>query len=193
MLAAIVVGIGQIDTNAPGASLQSLRVWPCLVLIALGVPLLWTVERRAADPVVATRAACARRSCASSRVIAIAVGAAEAGMVFLPAMAVLNFSIDEKSASLTMLPLVLTLAVGAPLAGWLLDHVGARSVGAARARAHVSPGYCCFGLLPLDWPNFYLSGALVGFGMSALLGARRCAHRVARSRRRAPAAPGRGS
>ncbi|HXS79488.1 MAG TPA: MFS transporter [Gammaproteobacteria bacterium] len=169
VLAAIVVGIGQIDTNAAGASLQSLRVWPCLVLIALGVPLLWTVEKRAADPVLPP----ALLRSAQLRVvgvIAIAVGAAEAGMVFLPAMAVLNFGIDEKSASLTMLPLVLTLAVGAPLAGWLLDHIGARRVVQLGLSLTVA-GLLLFGLLPLDWPNFYLSGALVGFGMSALLGA----------------------
>ena len=169
VLAAIVVGIGQIDTNAPGASLQSSRVWPCLVLIALGVPLLWTVEKRAADPVLPP----ALLRSAQLRVvgvIAIAVGAAEAGMVFLPAMAVLNFGIDERSASLTMLPLVLTLAVGAPLAGWLLDHIGARRVVQLGLSLTVA-GLLLFGLLPLDWPNFYLSGALVGFGMSALLGA----------------------
>jgi len=169
VLAAIVVGIGQIDTNAPGASLQSLRVWPCLVLIALGVPLLWTVERRAADPVLPP-ALLRSPQLRVVGVIAIAVGAAEAGMVFLPAMAVLNFGIDEKSASLTMLPLVLTLAVGAPLAGWLLDHIGARRVVQLGLSLTVA-GLLLFGLLPLDWPNFYLSGALVGFGMSALLGA----------------------
>src|SRR5262245_2059756 len=169
VLAAIVVGVGQIDTNAPAASLQSLRVWSCLVLIALGIPLLWAIETRAADPVLPP----ALLRSPQLRVvgaIAIAVGAAEAGMVFLPAMAVLNFGIDEKSASLTMLPLVLTLAVGAPLAGWLLDHVGARSV-VQLGLALTVAGLLLFGLLPLDWPNFYLSGALVGFGMSALLGA----------------------
>jgi MFS family permease len=32
-------------------------------------------------------------------------------------------------------------------------------------------GLLSFALSPLDWRNFYLSGALVGFGMSALLGA----------------------
>jgi MFS family permease len=32
-------------------------------------------------------------------------------------------------------------------------------------------GLLSFALLPLDWRNFYLSGAAVGFGMSALLGA----------------------
>ena len=169
VLAAIVIGVGQIDTSAPAASLLSLRVWPCFVLIAAGVLLLWTVEKRAADPVLPP-ALLRSPQLRLVGVIALAVGAAEAAMVFLPAMAVLNFGIDEKSASLTMLPLVLTLAVGAPLAGWLLDHIGARSV-VQLGLALTVTGLLLFGLLPLDWPNFYLSGGLVGFGMSALLGA----------------------
>jgi MFS family permease len=169
VLAAAVIGIGQIDTSAPAAGLQSLRVWPCFVLIALGVPLLWSVEKRAADPVLPP----ALLRSGQLRVvgaIAIAVGAVEAGMVFLPDMAVLNFGIDAASASLTMLPLVLTLAVGAPLAGWLLDQIGPRSVVQLGLALTIS-GLLLFAMLPLDWRNFYLSGALVGFGMSALLGA----------------------
>jgi MFS family permease len=169
VLAATVAGIGQIDTSAPGAGLHSPRVWPCFALIAVCIPLLWTTEKRAADPVLPP----ALLRSAQLRVvgaIAVAVGAVEAGMVFLPDMAVLNFGIDEASASLTMLPLVLTLAVGAPLAGWLLDHIGARSV-VQLGLALTVAGLLLFGLLRLDWPNFYLSGALVGFGMSALLGA----------------------
>jgi MFS family permease len=169
VLAATVVGVGQIDTNAPGANLYSLRVWPCFVLIALCIPLLWNVEKRAADPVLPP-ALLQSPQLRIVGVIAAAVGAAEAGMVFLPAMAVLNFGIDERSASLTMLPLVLTLAFGAPLAGWLLDRIGARTV-VQLGLALTVAGLLLFGLLPLDWPNFYLSGALVGFGMSALLGA----------------------
>jgi MFS family permease len=169
VLAAAVVGIGQIDTTAPAAGLQSWSVWPCFALLALGLPLLWAVEKRAADPVLPP----ALLRSPQLRVvgaIAIAVGTVEAGMVFLPDMAVLNFGIDAASASLTMLPLVLTLAVGAPLAGWLLDHIGPRTVVQLGLALTVS-GLLLFALLPLDWRNFYLSGALVGFGMSALLGA----------------------
>jgi MFS family permease len=103
-------------------------------------------------------------------IIAIAIGAVEAGMVFLPDIAVLNFGVDAATASLTMLPLVLTLAVGAPIAGWLLDHVGPRAV-VQGGLALTAAGLLWFAWAPLDWRNFYLSGALIGFGMSALLGA----------------------
>jgi MFS family permease len=169
VLAAAVIGIGQLDTSAPAAGLQSLTVWPCFALVALGLPVLWSVEKRAADPVLPP----ALLRSPQLRVvgaIAVAVGAVEAGMVFLPDMAVLNFEIDAASASLTMLPLVLTLCVGAPLAGWLLDQIGPRSV-VQLGLAITLAGLLLFALLPLDWRNFYLAGVLVGFGMSALLGA----------------------
>jgi MFS family permease len=37
--------------------------------------------------------------------------------------------------------------------------------------ALTTAGLLLFALLPLDWVDFYASGMLVGFGMSALLGA----------------------
>jgi MFS family permease len=169
VLAALVAGIGQLDTSAPAASLRSLTVWPCFALLALGLPLLWSVEKRAADPVLPP----ALVRSPQLRIVAaigVAVGAVEAGMVFLPDMAVLNFGIDAATASLTMLPLVATLVVGAPLAGVLLDHVGPRTV-VQLGLALTVLGLTLFGLLQLDWRGFYASGMLVGLGLSGLLGA----------------------
>ena len=169
LLAALVLGVGQLDIGAPAAGLQSASVWPCFVLVALGVPLLWSVEKRASDPVVPP-ALLRSPQLRIVGAIAIAVGAVEAGMVFLPDMAVMGFGVDAATASLSMLPLVLTLCVGAPLAGWLLDHVGPRSV-VQLGLTLTAIGLLLFAWLPLDWRNFYLSGVLVGLGMSSLLGA----------------------
>jgi MFS family permease len=169
VLAAAVAGIGQLDTTSVLESLRSPTVWSCFVVVAIGLPLLWSVERRAADPVLPPplfRSPQLRVTAA----IAIAVGSVEAGMVFLPDIAVLNFGVDPSTASLTMLPLVLTLAVGAPLAGWLLDLVGPRRVVQLGLVLTVL-GLLLLALLPLDWRNFYAAGVVVGFGMSALLGA----------------------
>jgi MFS family permease len=169
VLAALVAGVGQIDTSAPAASLRSATVWPCFALFAIALPLLWSVEKRAADPIVPP-ALVRSPQLRIVAAIAVAVGAVEAGMVFLPDMAVLNFGVDAATASLTMLPLVATLVVGAPLAGMLLDHIGPRSV-VQLGLACTVLGLALFGLLPLDWRSFYVSGVLVGLGMSGLLGA----------------------
>jgi len=169
VLAALVAGLGQIDTSAPAQSLRSLTVWPCFALLAIGLPLLWFVEKRAADPVVPPMLLQSPQLRVVAA-IAVAVGAVEAGMVFLPDMAVLSFGIDAANASLTMLPLVATLVVAAPLAGLLLDYIGPRTV-IQLGLAITVLGLTLFGLLPLDWRSFYLSGVLVGCGMSGLLGA----------------------
>jgi MFS family permease len=169
LLAAGIVGIAQIDTQALIASLGSPRVWPCFVLIALGVPLLWSVEKRAADPVLPP-ALFRLPQLRIVGVIALAVGGVEAGMVFLPDIVVRNFGVDAATASLAMLPLVLTLAVGAPLAGWLLDHIGPRAV-VQMGLALTVGGLASLALLPLDWRTFYGAGVMVGFGMASLLGA----------------------
>lgn len=169
VLGALVIGLGQLDVAAPGESLRSPVLWACGVVLVAGAAALWVVERRAADPVLPP-ALLLMPQLRLVGLIALAVGAAEAGMVFLPDIAVLNFGVDAATASLTMLPLVSTLAVGAPLAGWLLDRHGPRVV-VQTGLALTLAGLVTLGLAPLDWPNFYFSGGLVGLGMSALLGA----------------------
>ncbi len=169
VLAALVMGVGQLDTGSFAASVQSARVWPCFALIAIGLPLLWSVEKRAADPIVPP-ALLRSPQLRVVGIIAIAVGAVEAGMVFLPDMAVQGFGVDAATASFAMVPLVVALCIGAPLAGWLLDHVGSRTVVQLGLTLTVT-GLLLFASLPFGWSNFYLSGVLVGFGMSALLGA----------------------
>jgi MFS family permease len=69
-----------------------------------------------------------------------------------------------------MLPLVLAVAAAAPLAGWLLDHVGARVVVQLGLGLTVV-GLASLALLPLDWRTFYASGVMVGLGLASLLGA----------------------
>ena len=58
----------------------------------------------------------------------------------------------------------------APLAGAALDRFGARVVVQFGLLLTIV-GLALFGLLPLNTATFYTSGALVGFGLSGLLGA----------------------
>ncbi len=169
VLGGLVLGIGQLDTREWQASLLSIRVWPCLALALAGAPLLWLVERRAIDPVLPP----GLLSSAQLRLvgaIALAAGTVEAGMVFLPDVAVLGLDVKAADASLMLLPLVITLAVGAPLAGRLLDQLGARTVVQGGLSLTIL-GLALFALLPLNWVSFYAAGAVIGLGLSSLLGA----------------------
>ena len=173
LLAAALAGavwcLSELDAaNLPGA-LASVRVWPSLLLALVAGFAFWGVEKRAADPVLHPELF---RSLQLRVVgsLALAAGLVEAGMVFLPKIAVLALGVAASSASLMMLPLVLTLAVGAPLAGYLLDRCGARVV-IQVGLALTTLGLALFAWLPLNAASFYTAGAAVGFGLSGLIGA----------------------
>jgi EmrB/QacA subfamily drug resistance transporter len=168
-LAGIVWCLSELDAAGLPESLLSHRVWPSWVLVALALPAFWLVESRAADPVVHPDLFRSRQLRLVGT-IALAAGLVEAGMVFLPDIAVLGLGVDASAASLMMLPLVLTLTVGAPIAGRLLDRAGARVVVQA-GLALTIVGLALFAWLPLDTASFYLAGGAIGFGLSGLLGA----------------------
>ena len=103
-------------------------------------------------------------------VVAFAAGLVEAGMVFLPDIAVLAFAVPESRASWMMLPLVGALLVGAPTAGALLDRIGPRPVLQGGLAATIL-GLALFAALPLSQPVFFAAGMAIGLGLSGLLGA----------------------
>lgn len=169
VLGALVWGVNELDTERGLAAFLDARVWPCWALLAVAVPLLAAVERRAKDPLLAPTLF-GSRSLQIVAAIALAAGAVEACMVFLPDIAVQGLGVGPSAASFMMLPLVLALAVGAPTAGRLLDALGALPV-LRGGLALTIAGLAAFAFTPLDLVSFYGAGALIGLGLSALLGA----------------------
>jgi EmrB/QacA subfamily drug resistance transporter len=168
-LGGIAWGVSRLDTERLLESLSSWEVLPFLVLGAAALPLFWRAEHRAADPVLPPalfRAPQLKRVGA----IAAATGLTEAAMVFLPAMAVAALDVTVSAASFMMLPLVLTLIVGAPCAGQLLDRIGAKRV-IQMGLALTCLGLAILALSPLTTGTFYAGGVAVGLGLSGLLGA----------------------
>ena len=168
-LACVAWSISQLDRSALAGSAASAQVLPVLVLALAAAVLFWKVETRADDPVLHPDLL---RSGELRLVgyIAAGTGLAEAGMVFLPALAVTALGVEDYAASFMLVPLVLAMMVGAPLAGVLLAQRGARQVIQA-GLSLVVVGLLIFGLPALTVETFYLGGALVGLGLSALLGA----------------------
>ena len=91
-------------------------------------------------------------------------------MVFLPALAVAALGMSTQSSSFMLLPVVLALAIGSPLAGRMLDRVGSRAVVIAGLLCLVV-GTGVYWLLAASLAWFIVAGAFVGFGLAALLGA----------------------
>ncbi|HEX5047161.1 MAG TPA: MFS transporter [Gammaproteobacteria bacterium] len=168
-LAAVNFGLSQLDTGNLPASLLAWPIWPCILAAAVAVPLFWRTEKRAPDPVLHPDLFRSRQLKLAGA-LALAAGLVEASMVFLPKLAVVALGVSASASSFMMLPLVLTLTVGAPLAGAALDRFGARIVVQIGLLLTIA-GLALFGFSSLDTVAFYASGALVGFGLSGLLGA----------------------
>jgi len=168
-LLSLALGVSEIDVAAFGSSLTSPRILSLLVVVAVTAPLFWIAEKRAADPVLHPDLLRSRQLMVVG-LIATGTGLAEAGMIFLPALAVASLGVPESTASFMLLPLVSAMIVGAPLAGRLLTRWGAKRI-IQSGLLFVVSGLLVFGVFVLSTTTFYLAGALVGIGLSALLGA----------------------
>ncbi len=154
--------------DLPG-SLLAPQVLVFLVIGVAAMPVFWRAVNRADDPVLPP-ALLRQPQLRLIGGLAAAAGLVEAGMVFLPAIAVLALAVEPATASLMMLPLVLALVVCAPLAGYWLDRVGARPV-IQCGLALTASGLLVLAMLDLTSGPFYLGGVLVGLGLAGLLGA----------------------
>lgn len=101
---------------------------------------------------------------------ATGTGLSEAALVFLPALAAGALGVGASTASFMLLPVVLALAVGSPLSGRLLDKIGSKVV------IQAGVVLTTFGLILMSQVASHLAlyivaGALIGLGLSALLGA----------------------
>lgn len=169
LLTGLVVGINRLDTNNLVASFFASDTLPFFILTFALLPVFVWLERRAANPIVHL-ALFQSRQIVLAGAIAAGAGLSEATIVFVPQFVVSAFSVTSGIASFMLLPAVLAMAVGAPLAGRMLDRYGSRVVvliGAAFATA----GLFIIALLGANIVFFYVSALCAGIGLGMLLGA----------------------
>jgi MFS family permease len=166
-LVSLVWAMSHLDELGSAGSRTTVLLFLALSLI--GAAAFWQVEKRAPDPVLHPDLL---RSVQLRLVagIAAATGLSEAGMVFLPAMAVEGLAVDPATASWMLVPLVLTLIAGAPAAGLLLDRIGPKPVIQGGLLLTLC-GLLGFALPDLSHGSFLAAGVSVGLGLSGLLGA----------------------
>ncbi|GIK72847.1 MAG: MFS transporter [Chloroflexota bacterium] len=169
LLGALAFGLNQIDATDLAGSLSSWLVWPFLLLAAALLPLFLHVEHRAADPILRPGLIATRQLRLASG-IAFGAGLGEVAVLFLPSLAVAAFAVSESQASFMLLPLVVALFIGSPVAGRLLDKIGSRMV-IIGGTALLTAGMLLLWLLGVNLVAYYVAGVLVGLGLSSLLGA----------------------
>jgi EmrB/QacA subfamily drug resistance transporter len=167
-LSALAYGVSRIDAGHFAASVRSAGVWPFLLIaVALG-PVFVLAERRASDPVL--RLSLFRSSQVGITAgLAVGAGLGEAASVFVPAFLVSAFGVPTSTASFMLLPVVVALAVGAPVWGRLLDRIGSRLV-VVVSTVLIAAGMFVFATLATTLAGYYAGAVLGGLGLAGLLG-----------------------
>ncbi len=173
MLASLAYGLNQIDTQNFFSSVASLSVWPFLLI---GIVLLFVfprIEKKVNDPILNLNLFKSRQTVIAS-MLSAGAGLGESGMVFIPALAVAAMPaiINEHNASYLLMPVVLAMAVGSPLVGRLLDKFGSKVMvfGGTFLLAIGMIMLSNSNLISMLW-GFIASAAIIGLGLSSLLGA----------------------
>ena len=168
LLAALAYGVNQIDTQAVGASLFTLETGFMVMFAVLLVPVFIRIERRAADPLLRLDLFASRQVQVASA-LAVGAGLTEAAFIFFPDLAVAAFGVSKSAASFMLLPLVIAVAIGSPVAGRLLDRIGVRWI-VLMGTTLLAIGFAVMGGWPVDRVTFYGGSIAIGFGLACLLG-----------------------
>ncbi len=168
-LGALAYGLVSIDAVHFWSSVATPGVWGWLLASAVSWVALIAVERGAAHPVFPTQLF-SRRQLTLGYVLTTGAGLGEASLVFMPSLAVAALGVSSGVASFLLMPVVLAMSVGSPLAGRMLDRFGSKIVILVGV-AVLTVGMAALSLTGGSLAMFIVSGVLIGLGLSALLGA----------------------
>jgi MFS family permease len=160
-----------INLVKPSDLLNSITAMPFVIILSISVLsllLFIPIERRSVEPVLNLNYMKSRQVTIAG-FIAFGTGLFQATFVFFPRMAVAAFNVSSSDASFMLVPCVLAVAIGAPAGGRLIDKIGPRWV--------IISGlfFSILGLFLLSFLDnkpihFYIPGAILGFGLSFLVG-----------------------
>jgi len=169
LLASFAFGINQLDTTRIISSLFSTSVLPFLILFLVLLPIFIWFEKKAENPILPL-SLFNRTQLRLGNALSFGAGIIESSLVFMPTLAVFAFGIKESSASFMLMPLVLAMSVGSPLAGRFLDKLGSKTV-LTVGTFLASTGTLLLSFFASTYVMYYVSTILIGLGLSALLGA----------------------
>jgi len=168
LVISLAYGINQIDVNNFINSVTSLIVWPYILISLILIPVLWKVEKRSDDPLIQIDLFKSREVKLVSSIM-IGTGLVQASNIFIPAFVVVGLAFSTSNASFMLLPIVLTMAVGAPIIGRLLDKFGSRNIMIAGSTTMIA-GLFILGMFPYSFYLILFAGFLIGVGMSTAIG-----------------------
>ncbi len=168
-LTTLAIAITNFDSAAGLESLLSISVWPFLLCAVTVAPLHWRFEKRAADPIIRP-AFFDNPQIVISAAITMGLGAMQSGTVFYTALAVASMGISESHAAWLLVPGILLTTVASPLAGVLINRLGARLL-VVFGLVCISSGFMLYGMMNIDVILFVVAGCIAGLGFATSLGA----------------------
>lgn len=163
-LALFVYALNIIDSKNLIQSIVSYNFLPYFIASILIFVLVLFIEKKAKAPIIKVEIFKIRQIKLTSA-IAFITGFMQAAFVFLPDFSVNNFKVDSGDAGFMLLPLVISIALGAPLFGRLIDKFGSKII-LIIGLILCSLGFYMLHLVESGEMLFYFSTVIIGLGLS---------------------------
>lgn len=167
-LSLIAYSLNSLDASNLIFCLMNSLSLPLLLIGFLLILPLYYIEKGADDPIIKLNLFHSQQFF-TAMCIALGIGLAQAALVFVPSYTFLAFNLGLSLASFSLIPLVVSTVIGAPLFGIILDRKGSKIV-VITATIILTIGFLIF-VLTNNLTIFLFSGLLVGLGFSGILGA----------------------
>jgi MFS family permease len=168
LLSSFAYGINNIEASEGIKGILSIDVFPFLLITLITLPVFVFLEKRSPSPVVKIELFDIRQIRIVG-LVAFGTGIIQAVTIFVPEMAVNVFGVSTSQASFMLIPFVLAIAVGSPVAGRLIDKIGSRAIVMAGLML-AATGLLFFYFNAASRLHFYTAGILMGLGSAMLQG-----------------------
>jgi len=168
LVSSFAYGINNIEAAEGFNGIFSIDVYPFLIITMITLPLFIFIEKRSPSPVVKIQLFDVKQIRIVG-IVAFGTGIIQAVTIFVPELAVNVFGVSTSEASFMLIPFVLAIAIGSPLAGRLIDKIGSRSIVMA-GLLFAGSGLIVFYIDSVSKVNFYTAGILMGLGSAMLQG-----------------------
>ncbi len=168
LLASFAFGINNIEASEGMRSLLSFSVFPFLLITLVTLPVFIYFEKCSPSPVVKIELFDIRQIRIVG-LVAFGTGIIQAVTIFIPEMAVTVFGVSTSKASFMLIPFVIAIAIGSPVAGRLIDKIGSRAI-VMTGLLLAATGLVLLFIDASSKYNFYSAGILMGLGSAMLQG-----------------------
>jgi len=168
LLSSFAYGINNIEASKGIKGILSFHVYPFLLITILTLPIFIFLEKRSPSPVVKIELFDVKQIRIVG-LVAFGTGIIQAVTIFVPEMAVNVFGVSTSQASFMLIPFVLAIAVGSPVAGRMIDKIGSRAIVMAGLML-AATGLLIFYFNSASRVNFYTAGIFMGLGSAMLQG-----------------------